>query len=140
MRTGYQLRRKNKSPKLPDTRESLGKYRDFPLLKIQFSSPKIQFSSTAFQLSSTTFCFPQWLSAFCNSFPIFFNGFLIFLDNFLLSEKSKKIYLRRQVYERSLFELCISLHLLPELCNSLCNVYISPTTKSQPYFTTDDVS
>jgi hypothetical protein len=63
------------------------------------------------------FCFPQWLSAF-------FNGFSIFLDGFPLSEKSKKIYLRQQV---SLFKLRISRHLLPKLCNSRYNVYISPT-------------
>jgi hypothetical protein len=74
----------------------------------------------AFQLSSTVFCFPQQLSAF-------FNGFLISLNGFPLSKKSKKIYLWRQVYKRSLFELRISRHLLPELCNSRYNVYISPT-------------
>jgi hypothetical protein len=73
----------------------------------------------AFHLSSTVFCFPQRLSAFLNCFPIFLNGFP-------LSEKSKKIYLRRQVSKRLLFELCISRHLLPELCNSCYNVYISP--------------
>jgi hypothetical protein len=67
------------------------------------------------------FCFPQQLSTF-------FNGFPIFLNNFPLSEKSKKIYLRRQVYKRSLFKLRISRHLLPKLRNSHYNVYISPTT------------
>ncbi len=77
----------------------------------------------AFRLSSMTFCFPQWLSAFINRFPIF-------LDSFPLSEKSEKIYLRRQVYKRSLFELRIYRHLLPELCNSRYNVYISPTCYS----------
>ena len=64
-----------------------------------------------FPLSSTAFRFLQRL-------PNFFNGFPIFLNGFLLSKKYKKIYLRRQVYKRSLFELCISRHLLPELCNS----------------------
>jgi hypothetical protein len=88
------------SPKLPEPRESLGKYQDYPLLKPNF---------------------PQWLSAF-------FNGFLIFLDGFPLSKKSKKIYLRRQVSERLLLELCISCHLLPKLFNSRYNVYISPNT------------
>jgi hypothetical protein len=88
--------------------------------EIQFSSPKIRLFSTTFQLSSMAFCFPQQLSAF-------FNSFLIFLDGFLLSEKYKKIYLRRQVYKRSLFELHLSRHSLPELCNSCYNVYISPT-------------
>ncbi len=91
------------------------------------------------------FCFLQWLSAFFNGFPIFLNGFPIFLNGFPLSEKSKKIYLRRQVYKRSPFELCVSRHSLPELrnrhslpklcsCHSLpklCNcynAYISPNT------------
>jgi hypothetical protein len=35
------------------------------------------------------------LSAFFNGFQIFLNGFPIFLNDFPLSEKSKKIYLRR---------------------------------------------
>jgi hypothetical protein len=91
---------------LPDTRESLGKYQDFPLLKSDF---------------------PQWLSNFLQRLSAFFNGFLIFLDGFPLSKKSEEIYLRRQVYERSLFELCISHHLLPELRNSHYKVCISPT-------------
>jgi hypothetical protein len=126
----------NESPKLPDPRESLGKYQDFPSPKIRFSSHEIQFSSTAF-------CFLQQLSAFFNSFLIFLNGFPIFLNCFPLSEKSKKIYLLWQVYERSPFELCISrnslpklrnhhslpklrnCHSLPELCNRY-NAYISP--------------
>jgi hypothetical protein len=89
------------------------------LPKIQFSSPEIQFSSTAFQLSPTAFCFPQRLSAFLNGFPIF-------LNSFPLSKKSKKIYLRRQVSERLLFELRISCHLLSKLRNSRYNVYNSP--------------
>jgi hypothetical protein len=38
----------------------------------------------------------------------FFNGFPIFLNGFPLSEKSGKIYLWRQVYERLLSELRIS--------------------------------
>jgi hypothetical protein len=54
----------NESPKLPDPRESLGKYQDFPSPKIQFSSHEIRFSSMAFH-------FFQWLSAFFNGFPIF---------------------------------------------------------------------
>jgi hypothetical protein len=107
----------------------------FPSPKIQFSSPKIQFSShnirfsrIGFLLSSTAFRFLQLLSdflqqlsAFSNSFPIFSNGFPIFLNGFPLSEKSEKIYLWQDVYERSLFELCIFCHLLPKLRNSRYN-------------------
>ena len=54
---------------------------------------------------------------FLNGFPIFLNGFPIFLNGFPLSKKSEKIYLRRQVYERSPFELRISRHSLSKLRN-----------------------
>ena len=94
----------------------------FPSPKIQFSSPKIQFSSheirftqIGFLLSSTAFRFLhrlsdflQQLSAFSNGFPIFSNGFPIFLNGFPFSEKSGKIYLRRQIYKRLLSKLRIS--------------------------------
>ncbi len=82
-----------------------------------------------FLLSSMAFCFLQRLSDFFNGFPIFLNGFPIFLNGFPLSEKSKKIYLRWQLYERSPIELCISRPLLPKLrnCHSLpklCNRHL----------------
>jgi hypothetical protein len=57
-----------------------------------------------------------------NSFLIFFNGFPIFLNGFLLSKKSEKIYLRQEVYERSLFELCIFCHLLSHSRSELRNI------------------
>jgi hypothetical protein len=60
------------------------------------------------------FRFLQRLPAFFNGFPIFLNGFPIFLNGFPLSEKSKKIYLRRQVYKRSPFKLRISPPLAPQ--------------------------
>jgi hypothetical protein len=108
---------KSKAPKLPENRESLGKIGIFFLLKSNFPHTKFDFLQrlstffNGFLLSSTAFCFFQRLSDFFSSFPIFLNGFP-------LSEKSKKIYLRRQVYKRSLFELPISCQLLPELHNS----------------------
>ncbi len=84
-----------------------------------------------FPLSSMAFCFLQRLSDFFNGFPIFLNGFPIFLNGFPFSEKSEKIYLQRQVYKRSPFELHISRHLLPKLCNchslpELCNCHLLP--------------
>ncbi len=117
------------------TRESLGNIVKslsnirFPSPKIRFSSPKIRFSSyeirftkIGFPLSSTAFRFLQRLSdflqrlsAFSKGFPNFPNSFPIFLNGFPLSVKSKKIYLWREVYERSLFELRIFCHLLPKL-------------------------
>ncbi len=107
----------------------------FPSPKIQFSSPKIQFSSHEIQFSPIGFLlssmalrflqrlsgFLQPFSAFSNGFPIFLNGFPIFLNGFPLSEKSKKIYLWWELYERSLFELRIFCHLLPKLRNSHYN-------------------
>jgi hypothetical protein len=99
-----------KTPKSPETRVSLGKIGIFLLLNPIFLTRNLIFFN-GFPLSSTAFCFLQWLSHFFNGFPIFLNGFL-------LSEKSKKTYLRRQVYKRSLFELRISRHSLPELRNS----------------------
>ncbi len=82
--------------------------------------------------------FPIFLNGFpifLNGFPIFLNGFPIFLNGFPLSKKSKKIYLRRQVYKRSPFELRISCHLLPKLCNrhslpELCNRHLLPELRN----------
>jgi hypothetical protein len=68
---------------------------------------------------------------FLNGFPIFLNGFPIFLNDFLLSEKSEKIYLRQEVYERSLFELCIFCHLLSELRNTRYNTQPIPSSYNQ---------
>ncbi len=147
MQTYYQSHVGNESPILENLSEiscNPSPISRFPSPKIQFSSHEIQFSSHEIQfspidflLSSTAFRFLQWLSAFFNSFPlssmafhflqwlsaflnvflIFLNSFPIFLNGFPLSEKSEKIYLRRQVYERSPFELRISCHSLPELRN-----------------------
>ncbi len=58
-----------------------------------------------FLLSATPFYFSQRFAAFRKGFLTFLKGFPIFLDCFPLSEKSEKIYLRRQVYKRLLFEL-----------------------------------
>ncbi len=58
-----------------------------------------------FLLSATPFYFPQPFAAFHKGFLIFLKGFPIFLGGFPLFEKSEKIYLRRQVYKRLLFEL-----------------------------------
>jgi hypothetical protein len=46
---------------LPETRESLGKYQDFPRLKSNFPRPKYNFS--------------QWLSNFSQRLSAFFSGF-----------------------------------------------------------------
>jgi hypothetical protein len=114
---------KNETPKLPEPREYLGKIEIFLLLNSNFPHTKFDFLQwlsdfqeiqeifNGFPISSTAFPFLQWLSAFSNGFPIFLNGFP-------LSKKYEKIYKRWQVYKRSLFELRISRHLLPELCKS----------------------
>ncbi len=92
---------KNETPKSSETWEYLGKIGIFLLLNSDFSHTK--------------FNFLQWLSDFreirenlLQRLSNFFNGFPIFLNGFPLSEKSGKIYLWRQVYERSLSELRIS--------------------------------
>jgi hypothetical protein len=135
----------NKTLKLPETRETLGKIEIFlaqnPIFlacnPIFFTRKLIFFNgfpsffnrfptfANGFRtlingvlLSAMPFYFPQRLSTFRKGFPIFLNGFLIFLNGFPLSKKSEKIYLRRQVYKRSLSELRISGHSLSELCNS----------------------
>ncbi len=117
---------KNETPKLPETRESLEKIVIFLLLKSNFPHTNPIFLTrnsiffNGFPLSSTAFRFLWRLSDF-------FNVFLIFLNGFLLSKKSEKIYLRRQVYERSLFKLRIFRHFLPELCNSRLLIAIHHT-------------
>jgi hypothetical protein len=68
---------------------------------------------------------------FFNGFPIFLNGFPIFLNSFLLSEKSEKIYLRQEVYKRSLFELCIFCHLLSHSLSELRNTRYNTQQRRQ---------
>ncbi len=136
MHTCYQSRRKT-SLQNCQILENLLEISRFPSPISRFPSPKIQFSSTAFHFLQRLSAFFNGFPIFFNGFPIFFNGFPIFLDGFPLSKKSKKIYLRWQVYERSLFELCISRHLLPKFRNSLYTVYISPThSRGVPVFQT----
>ncbi len=125
--TCYQLHVGNESPILENLSEILWN----PSPKIQFSSHGTDFPHTISNLPKSAFYFLQQLSAFSNGFPNFSNGFPIFLKGFPLSKKSKKIYLRRQVYKRSPFELCISRHSLPELRNrhllpKLCNCHSLP--------------
>ena len=112
---------KNETPKLPETREYLGKIGIFLLLNSNFPHTKFDFLQRISNFREIQENLLQRLSDFFNGFPIsstafrylkrlsdFFNGFSIFLNGFLLSEKSGKIYLWRQIYERSLSELCIS--------------------------------
>jgi hypothetical protein len=66
--TCYQLRRKNESPKSPDTRESLGN------IEISLSNIEISFFLRSNFLTQNPI-FPNRLSAFFNGFPTFFNSF-----------------------------------------------------------------
>ncbi len=79
------------------------------------------------------FRFLQRLSTFFNGFLIFLNGFPIFLNGFPLSEKSKKIYTRREVYKRSLFELRIFCHSLSNLLSELRNTHYNTQQRVIPY-------
>ena len=114
---------KNETPKLPETRESLGKTVIFLLLKSDFLHTKFDFLHwlspffNGFLLSSTAFRFLHQLSAFFNSFPISSMVFQFFSMAFRFPRNPRKSILRRRVYERSLFELHISRHSLPKLCN-----------------------
>jgi hypothetical protein len=88
-----------------------------------------------FLLSALPFYFPRRFSAFRKGFLIFLKGFPIFHDGFLLSEKSEKIYLRRQVYKRLLFELRNSLPLCsPSFVIATCSpsVIIATMPTSHP--------
>jgi hypothetical protein len=102
---------KNETPKLPETREYLGKIGIFLLLNSNFPHTK-------FDILQRLSAFQEIQENLLPQLSNFFNGFPIFLNGFPLSKKYEKIYLRQQVYKRSLFELHISCHLLPELCNS----------------------
>jgi hypothetical protein len=95
---------KNETPKLPDTREHLGKIGIFLLLNSDFPHTKFNFLQwlsafreirenllqrlsdffKGFPLSSTAFCFLQWLSTskkirenLLHRLSAFFNGFLL---------------------------------------------------------------
>ena len=112
---------KNETPKLPEPREYLGKIGIFLLLNSDFPHTKFNFLQRLSNFQEIQENLLQRLSDFFNGFPIsspafrflkrlsdFFNGFPIFLNGFPLSEKSGKIYLWRQIYERSLSKLRIS--------------------------------
>ncbi len=99
-------------------------YQDFLHLKSNFPHLKSNFPHMKSNFPQSAFYFLQRLSIFFNCFPLsstalWFSSTAFWLSSmaFRLSEKSEKIYLRWQVYERSLFELCIFCHSLPELRN-----------------------
>ena len=113
-----------RDPKIARNSRISWENRDFPSPKSDFLHSKFDFLQrlsnireirenllerlsdffNGFLLSLTHFKFS--ITAF--RFSIFLNGFPIFLNGFPLSEKSGKIYLRRQIYERLLSELCFS--------------------------------
>jgi hypothetical protein len=95
----------------------VGKNQDFPSPKSDFLRSKFDFLHRLSDFREIQENLLQRLSNFFNAFlisvtafkfSIFLNGFLIFLNGFPLSEKSGKIYLRRQIYERLLSKLHIS--------------------------------
>ncbi len=63
----------------------------------------------------------QGLSDFLQRLSNFPQRLSKILNSFSLSKKSKKIYLRREVYKRSLFELCIFCHSLSHSRSELRN-------------------
>jgi hypothetical protein len=82
---------KNKTPKLPETREYLGKIGfSFSLTPIFLTQNSNFFNG--FPISSTAFQLFQWLSTFFNRFPLSKKSEKIFFNGFPLSEKSEKIF------------------------------------------------
>jgi hypothetical protein len=92
-----------------------------PLVRSDFPCSKFDFLQRLSRFREIRENLLQWLSDFFNGFPIsstafrflkrlsnIFSGLPIFLNGFPLSEKSGKIYLWRQIYERLISELCIS--------------------------------
>jgi hypothetical protein len=84
---------KNKTPKLPETRESLGKIGIFLLLKSDFPHTKFDFLQqrsaffNGFLLSSTAFRFLQWLS----NFPHRLSAFQEIRENLFMAASIRKI-------------------------------------------------
>ncbi len=105
---------KNETPKLPETREYLGKIRIILLLNSDFLHTKFNFLQRLSNFREIRENLLQRLFNFFKAFPRSSTAFRFlqrlseFLNGFSLSEKSGKIYPWRQVYERSLSELRIS--------------------------------
>jgi hypothetical protein len=84
---------KNKTLKLPKTRESLGKIGIFFLLKSDFPHTKLDFLQqlssffNSFLLSSTAFRFLQWLS----NFPQWLSAFQEIRENLFTAASIQKI-------------------------------------------------
>jgi hypothetical protein len=90
----------NKTPKLPETRESLGKIGIFLLLKSNFPHTKFNFLQrlsaffNGFLLSSTTFQFLQWLS----DFPQWLSAFQEIQENLFTMASIRKITIRASYF------------------------------------------
>ncbi len=98
---------KNETPKLPETRESLGKIGIFLLLNSDFPHTKFGFFSTAFRFlrnprksSLTAFRFLQQLSDFFNGFPISSTAFRFSSTAFQFSSMAFRFprNLRKSIY------------------------------------------
>jgi hypothetical protein len=97
---------KNETPKLPETREYLGKIGIFLLLNSNFPHTKFDFLQrlsafreksekiffNCFPISSTAFRLLQRLSDCFNGFPLSEKSKKIFFNGFPLSEKFEKIF------------------------------------------------
>jgi hypothetical protein len=92
----------NKSPKLPDTRESLGKYQDFPLLKSNF--PRLKSN------------FPQWLSNFRQRLSAFLNSFLLSSTAFQFSSTAFR-FPRKSIYGSKYTKITIQALYFPPLAS-----------------------
>jgi uncharacterized protein YozE (UPF0346 family) len=73
---------KNETPKLPETRESLGKIGILLLLKSNFPHTKFDFLQLLSNFLERLSDFLQWISNFPQQLSAFFNGFLLSSTDF----------------------------------------------------------
>jgi hypothetical protein len=78
---------KNETPKLPETRESLGKIGIFLLLKSDFPHTKFDFLQQLSDFLQPLSNFLQRLSNFLQRLSAFFNGFLLSSTAFQLFQR-----------------------------------------------------
>ncbi len=102
-------------PKLPETRESLGKYQDFPLPKSNFPCPKSDFL--------------QRFSNFCQRLSAFLNGFLLSSTAFQFSSMAFHFPRnpRKFIYGGKYPKDCYSSFVFPATCSPS---FVIPATMS----------
>ncbi len=110
---------------MPETRESLGKYQDFPRPKSDFPHPKSHF--------------PQWLSNFRQWLSAFLNGFLLSSTAFRFSSTAFHFPRnpRKSIYGSKYPKDCYWSFVFPATCSPSVviptTMSTSPPTNAPPY-------